>query len=115
MFRKKPFLQFGGYDPKMVPCEDIDLWFKLGSKYKFATVPKYLIKYRVLSGSSSHKSLKALELLGFKVKLRAIRRYGYKPSWYDVVYNLGQFSTMWMMPAEMRVVLYDFLRSRKLI
>jgi len=115
VFRKKAFMEFGGYDPTKVPCEDIDLWFRLGSRYNFATVPEYLIKYRILKFSTSHSKLRDLELLGFKVKLNAITQYGYRPSFYDVVYNFGQFITLWLTPASMRVWMYNFLRSRNLI
>lgn len=115
MFRKKEFLEFGGYDHNKVPCEDIDLWFKIGSKYEFATVNKYLINYRVYSGSSSNKKLKQLELLGFQVKWMAVRNYGYRLSVYDAFYNFGQFITLWVMPSKVRVWTYNFLRSNKLI
>jgi len=114
-FRKHIFEEFGGYDPKMVPCEDIDLWFKIGSKYEFANIPKTLIKYRLIISSNSHKKLKELELLGFKIKIRAIREYGYKISPRDAVFNLVQFISLWFMPAKTRIYLYDFLRSRRII
>lgn len=115
MFRKKLFLEFGGYDLKMVPCEDIDLWFKIGSKYKFASLPKSVLKYTILPDSSSNKNLRSLELLGFEIKIRAIRKYGYKPNFYDIVYNLGEFITLWFMPTRLRVWTYNFLRSNKFI
>lgn len=115
MFRKKVFEEFGGYDVNLVPCEDIDLWFKIGSKYKFASIPQPLIYYRIVPYSNSTKSLKDLELLGFKIKIDAIKKYGCKPSLYDVFYNIGQFLTLWFMPVNARVWMYNFLRSRKLI
>lgn len=115
MFRKKAFQEFGGYDVNLVPCEDIDLWFRIGSKYKLASIVKPLLYYRIVPYSNSMKSLKDLELLGFRVKLKAIREYGYKPSLYDIIYNFGQFLTMWFMPVNTRVWVYNFLRSRKLI
>lgn len=115
MFRKKIFQEFGGYDLKMVPCEDIDLWFKIGSKYKFATIPNTVMQYTVHPDSSSNKKLIQLELLGFEIKLKAIRKYGYRPRIYDIIYNLGEFITLWFMPTKVRVWTYNFLRSNKLI
>lgn len=115
VFRKKVFLEFGGYDHRMVPCEDIDLWFKIGSKYEFANIPKTLLKYRLVISSNSHKSLKKLELLGFKIKINAIRNYGYKISFGDIVFNAGQFASLWFMNAKQRIYFYDFLRSRGII
>jgi glycosyltransferase involved in cell wall biosynthesis len=115
MFRKNVFLEFGGYDSKLVPCEDIDLWFKIGSKYEFANIPKFLLKYRLVMDSNSHRQLKGLELLGFKIKLKAIKKYGYRPSAVDVIYNFMQFVSLWFMPSSLRLRLYDLLRSNNII
>lgn len=115
MFRKDVFEECGGYDIKMVPCEDIDLWFKIGCKYKFGSISKPLLQYTLINTSNSHKKLKGLELLGFKIKFNAILKYGYRPSLYDIIYNLGEFTSIWFMPSKLRIWLYNFLRSRKLI
>lgn len=115
MFRKKIFQKFGGYDPQMIPCEDIDFWFKVGAKYDFGNIPKALLKYSLSSASGSHYNLKDTELLGFKIKINAIRKLGYRPSIYDIFYNLLQFLTLWFMPTTARIKLYNALRSRGLI
>lgn len=115
MFRKKVFEEFGGYNVDMVPCEDIDLWFRIGTKYQFASIPKTLLSYRNVIYSNSTKSLKGLELLGFRIRIDAVRRYDYQPGFYDLVYNLGQFITLWFMPVKIRVWIYNFLRSQKII
>lgn len=115
VFRKIIFEEFEGYDKKMVPCEDIDLWFKIGSKYEFATVPKFLLWYTLNPTAGGRKKLRNLELLGFRIKINAMKKYGYRPSLYDLIYNFGEFSTLWFMPTRARVWLYNFLRSRRLI
>jgi len=115
MFRKKNILEFGGYDMKMVPCEDIDLWFKVGSKYDFATITKPLLQYTLITTSNSHKSLRSLELLGFKIKINAVRSFGFYPSAYDIIYNLLQFLTLWLMPRKLRIAFYNQIRSKGLI
>lgn len=115
MFRKKIFQDLGGLDLRMVPCEDTDFWFKLGVNQEFASIPSYLLKYRITITSMSHHNVKKTEIMGFKIKINAIRKYGYKPSLYDIIYNILQFATAWFMPPEARVRLYNFLRSRDLI
>ncbi|CAN5300707.1 N/A [soil metagenome] len=115
VFKKNVFEEFGGYNSAMVPCEDIDLWFKIGSKYEFANIPQALLKYRLIISSNSHKNLKKLELIGFKIKINAIRKYGYKISFEDALFNMMQFVSLWFMPAEIRIYLYNFLRSKKII
>ena len=115
MFRKKVYQEFGGYLENIFPVEDLDLWFKIGTKYDFATVPEKLLKYTLYTTSSSHKKLKSIEILGLKVKLNAMLKLGYKPTFYDVLYNLAEYSTIWFMPSKLRISLFNFLRSRNLI
>lgn len=115
MFRKKVLKEFGGYNPNMIPCEDIDLWFKIGSKYNFGNIPRTLLKYSLSTNSSSHYNLHYTELLGFRIKINAIKELGFRPSIYDLVYNMLQFMSLWLMPSDIRINLYNFLRSHGLI
>lgn len=115
MYRKSVFKEFGGYVENIFPCEDIDLWFKIGSKYQFASVSKPLLKYTLYSTSSSHKKVKDVELLGLKVKIDALKKYDYKLSVFDIFFNLIQYITLWFMPATFRIRLFNFLRSHWLI
>jgi len=115
MFRKKVFEKYGGYNEAMVPCEDIDLWFKIGSRHKFATLQENLLQYRLLEASNSHSRLRYLENLGLKIKLNAIINLNYKPSFYDIVFNIFEYGTLWFMPVRFRIFLYNLLRNKGLI
>lgn len=115
MFRKKVFEELGGYDPNMIPCEDIDFWFKIGVKYDFGNIPRTLLRYTVLQSSGSHYNLRKTELIGFKIKLKAISELGYRPNLYDIVYNLLEFLSLWVVPTNARIKLYNALRSRGII
>ncbi|MDO8638397.1 MAG: glycosyltransferase [Candidatus Daviesbacteria bacterium] len=115
MFRKNIFEEFGCYDVNMEQAEDLDLWFKIGSKYEFATIPKTLLQYRILPSSGFHNNLKSVEIFSFKIKLNAIFKYGYKVSVYDIFYNFTEFILLWLIPDKIRVWSYNFLRSKKLI
>ncbi len=115
MFRKKIFEEFGGYNPKMVPCEDIDFWFKAGVKYNFGNIPRTFLRYTLSDLSGSRYNLRDTELLGFKIKINAIKKLGYRPNIYDIFYNLLEFLSLWLMPSNFRVKLYNILRSRRLI
>lgn len=115
MFRKNIFEEFGCYDVNMTQAEDLDLWFKIGSKYEFATIPKTLLQYRILPSSGFHNNLKSVEISSFKIKLNAIFKYGYKVSAYDIFYNLIEFILLWFIPDKTRIWSYNYLRSKKLI
>jgi len=115
MFRKKMVEEVGGYNPKYSPTEDLDLWFRLGVKYEFKSVPKLLLRYRLNEKSSSHKEIKELEILVFKIRLDAIIKYGYRPSLFDAIYNIFQFLTLWITPARYRIKIYNLLRNNNII
>lgn len=115
MFRKLAYQKVKGYDPKTYPCDDIDFWFRLGKKYEFGSIPRILFKYRLTISSSSHNNVLKTEIMGFKIKIRAIKTYGYKPTLFDIIYNIMQFITAWLMPTRQRILLYNLLRGRKII
>lgn len=115
MMRKSAYEEFGGYQEDIFPCDDIDLWFKIGTKYEFASIAKPLLKYRLKLTSSSHKNLKELEILTLKIRLKAIKKYKYHFTFFDIFYNLSQFATIWIFPSQIRIWFYNFLRSNKFI
>lgn len=115
MFRKNTFKKMGGYRNEKHPCEDIDLWFRLGKNHTFASIPSFLLKYRVSINSGSHQNLTHTEILGLKIKLEAIKKYGYKPVISDIIYIILQFITLWFMPFGARIKLYNLLRGKNLI
>lgn len=53
MIRRSAIDDVGNYDETMKTCEDYDMWFRLGLKYKFTNVPKVLTGYRVHGGNIS--------------------------------------------------------------
>jgi glycosyltransferase involved in cell wall biosynthesis len=46
MFRKSAALEFGGYDARVTPTDDLMLQIKLASRYAFAVTQEYLVGYR---------------------------------------------------------------------
>lgn len=114
-FRKDIFDSVGGYDPKYSPTEDLDLWFRMGSKHKFGSVNKPLLKYRLYKNSSSNQSLRSLEILVFKIRLYGMTKLGFRPTFFDLVYNLLQFGTLWFTPERYRGMIYNFLRNNNFI
>lgn len=111
MFKKEAFEYAGGYNPKMSPTEDLDLWFKIGKKYEFSNVPKYLFKYRVFSESSSNKKLRNLEIKVLSIRFNAVKNLGYQPSISDYIYNFFQLVTIYLMPIKLRYTSFNYLRN----
>lgn len=112
MYRRDVFNEFGGYNPVWSPSEDIDLWFKIGSKYKFASVPEYIFKYRYFSDSSSNKKIRHVELITLQMRYNAMRILGYKPGLTDIIFNILQFVTLWIIPAKVRMQMFNLIRNK---
>lgn len=53
LFRKDAIAAVGGYDEDLNVCEDLDLWLKIGKRYKFANIPEALTAYYVNSQGAS--------------------------------------------------------------
>jgi glycosyltransferase involved in cell wall biosynthesis len=51
LFRRDAVIGVGGYDAKMVPSEDYELWWRLAKSGRFANHPEVLLHYRVHSAS----------------------------------------------------------------
>ncbi len=47
MMRRKTVMQVGGYDPRWVYAEDLDLWLRLGEVGRLANLPQVVLFYRV--------------------------------------------------------------------
>lgn len=115
LMKKDVFEKCGGYDMDLKLCEDVDLWFRIGKDYDFASIPKYLLIYSQTMSSNTNKKLKNQEIMNLRIRLKAIFDYGYKPSLCDIFYNFIQAATLWFMPPKIRIWTYNFLRSNKII
>lgn len=115
MYRKNVVEEFGLYDKSKSPSEDMDLWIKIGTKHDFGSISKPIFKYRTFLKSSSNKKLRWVEINTIKMRFFAATKYGYMPSFTDIIYNLIQLATVYIMPAKTRVDLFNYLRSKNLI
>jgi glycosyltransferase involved in cell wall biosynthesis len=112
IIRKSAILKAGLYNPKLTTAEDLDLWFKIGKYYKFKSVDKPLLNYRLSLNSSSNKNLKDTEILTLKIRYNAYKNLGYKITFYDILYNLFHFISIWIIPSKMKIWLFNFIRNR---
>jgi glycosyltransferase involved in cell wall biosynthesis len=49
LMRAQAFAKVGGYRMELVPCEDFDLWLRLGEVGRLANLPQRLLKKRMLT------------------------------------------------------------------
>ncbi|KKS17436.1 MAG: hypothetical protein UU72_C0002G0019 [candidate division WWE3 bacterium GW2011_GWB1_41_6] len=65
--------------------------------------------------STSNRKLRRVEMLTLKMRINAVRNLGYTYGISDVIYNILQLATGYIMPPSFRVDLFNFLRNRGLI
>jgi len=79
VFRKDAFTKAGGYDGRFVVTDDHDLWLKIGRSYRFATLPRYDLKYRRHSGNIT----RTRRITAAHEELEILRRHrAYYPGFY---------------------------------
>lgn len=115
IIRKECFDKVGSYNLDMPPAEDIEMSFRIGQHYKFANIPKPLIRYRVHRQSATYAKLKLIEDNTMKVRRDFVSNPAYRFTLYDEVYNFLQKASLELMPSEFRITLFNFMRRSKLI
>lgn len=51
MFRSEITKLYGGYNVKYFPCEDYELFLRIGDRVKFSNIPERLYQFRIREGS----------------------------------------------------------------
>lgn len=94
-------------------AEDYDLYFRMWIFTKFANLDKYLYAMRVNKKSVTYKNTKRMELLTLYIRLKAVNEYGYKMSIFDKWYWTLQYISVFLIPAKLKIWLYNLLRNSK--
>lgn len=97
LVRKEVFDKVGGFDEAMTWAEDLDLWRRIGMKYRVGVVPQSLVKVRVHSAGTTFE--KAASVQGFRRYLekafaddpalsKSFRKKAYARMYTNVAQNL---------------------------
>lgn len=74
VFTRQAYDTAGGYDPRCVVAEDLDLWLRIGLTHKFAVLPIHATGYRVHGGSISKQKKMRMAMTCLKL----VAKYGHK-------------------------------------
>jgi len=100
-------------DTKLHPVDDLDMLFKLFKYGKFVNLPDFVLQYRVYRGSSTMKNPKKSFLLTLKIRLRAISKYGYKPTIKSAFVCMAQAIVVLTLPTTLLYAIYAHTRGIK--
>lgn len=111
IIRRECFSNIGVYDTKLGPADDIEMSFRIGTKYKFANLQEVVLRYRVHEQSATFSSLKNIELGTIKVRRNYSHNKAYRVTWFDRLYNLLQFISIYIIPSRLKISIFNTFRN----
>ncbi len=111
MIRKSSLDKVGKYDLRWPPAEDLDMSFRLGSKNKLANIPEVLVRYREHPNSATFSKLKTMEMNTIAIRQYHAAHSGYSMTLGDRVYNVLQHISIFLIPAKLKIWLFDRIRN----
>ena len=110
MIRKEVFENIGYYDPKYPPAEDLDLWFRIGRRYKFANIQEILLKYRVHNQSATISRIQKMEAMTLEIRKKYSNGYGYSMTIFDKIYN-RVIGMAYFVPYKVKIQIFNLIRN----
>lgn len=122
MFRYSPFahpatiwrardLKEEKYDTKALNVEDYELYFRIGKRGRFENIELPLLRLRMHDMSISHTMNNRQSAFTIQIRWDAAKKYGYRMSLSDIIYNILQATVVRLMPVRLRFWLFNFLRQ----
>jgi len=113
MIRRDVFDNVGYYNPKYAVAEDLDLWFRMGTKYKFANIQEVLLRYRVHNKSSTISRIKTMEAMTLEIRKKYSHGHGYSMTLFDKIYNYSILITQYFVPYKIKIWIFNLIRNDK--
>lgn len=101
------------YESKLKTAEDWDLYFQLLRFGKLGNTREILYQYRQCLGSNGFKNLKKAFITIFKVRIKGIFRYGYRPNFSGILTTLAQAFLVIFLPEKLIFNLFNLWRVKQ--
>ncbi len=105
--------EFVWYDETFKTAEELELLFKLFEYGKVRNLKSKVLKYRIHKGNTSLKNPKQTFNLTIKTRIKAIKKYGYKPTFFGVLVTLAEMVVVNILPEKWIYPVYSTLRGMK--
>jgi cellulose synthase/poly-beta-1,6-N-acetylglucosamine synthase-like glycosyltransferase len=112
MARREKLIEAGGYTSEFPAAEDYDLWLRLARFGKFHNLPERLVAYRIHTAAGKHLLLRPALRDSTRLKLRAVRRYGF-PLTPRVAVSLVAHGLLMLLPDRVIFALFRRLVVRR--
>lgn len=99
------------YHNHLVLAHDLELVFELAQYGQLANLPETVLYYRQYPNSLSLRNPKKTFRATFGVRIQAIKKYGYKPSFRAIMVNLLQLVIVNLLPTGLVYPLFTFWRG----
>lgn len=113
MLRIEALKKVGSYNLKYPPAEDLEMTFRIGEHFRLANLDEILVKYRESSTSATFRSLRKIELSSIEIRWKFAKSNSYHRSVGDLVYNIAHFISIWIIPPNLKIWMFKFLRDSK--
>ena len=98
------------FDQNKTSAEEIDLMFRLSTYGPMINLPDFLLYYRQLPDSLSHKNPKQTYFLTLKSRISALKN-GFRPTTAAIIMNLVQFGAVLVLPAPVILMAWNTIRG----
>ncbi|PIR61688.1 MAG: hypothetical protein COU66_02245 [Candidatus Pacebacteria bacterium CG10_big_fil_rev_8_21_14_0_10_44_11] len=99
---------FEWYDEQLPSAEEHELLFKLLQYGKVANLPAVTLQYRMHENNVSKQHPKRDFFNIFSIRLKAVKKYGYRPSFTGMLKNLAQLIIIALLPERLIFPLHNF-------
>ncbi|PVG84317.1 hypothetical protein DDE18_01425 [Nocardioides gansuensis] len=111
MVRTEAIRAVGEFDLSTPPAEDLDMLFRIGSRYRLGNVEGVVIRYRDHATSATYKRLRTIEKVSVRSRMRNFANPAYSAGVADRLYNVAHWLSIWVMPPKWKITLFNYLRN----
>lgn len=109
--RRSVLKRIGGFNSRYSVSEDLDLSFRIGTCSAFANLQEIVIEYRETSGSSTYTKLREMEANSLQIRNTFAHHPAYHFRWWDALYLAVQRCSLSIIPARLKIRLFNALRN----
>lgn len=99
------------FDGHISPVDELDFFFRLLNKTKFANIPQALVVYRRHGNNSSLKNIKRTFFLTFVTRMKAVLVYGYRPGIKEFFIHWAQTFAVFILPSSLLYSLFKLWKE----